>query len=61
MDQATRCHDYPRTYDYADSRAVRRATYARALGALNPREFAPFSPAAWTHASLEAADAFQAA
>ena len=54
---ATKCHDYPRTFSYSDSPAVRRAAYARALGELDRRDFAPFSPRAWTRAVFEAGDA----
>ena len=56
QDAAIRCHDYPRTFSYSDSPAVRRAAYARALGKVDRRAFAPFSRSAWTHAVFEAAD-----
>ena len=54
---ATQCHDYPRPYSPADPPAVRRSAYARALAALDPREFFPLSPAAWAHAGFEGSDA----
>jgi pimeloyl-ACP methyl ester carboxylesterase len=43
---ATMCHDYPRAFSYADPLPARRAAYERALGALDPRPFRPFSPRA---------------
>jgi pimeloyl-ACP methyl ester carboxylesterase len=44
---ATTCHDYLRSFSYAASPATRKAQYARHLASLNPKDFAPFSPAAW--------------
>jgi pimeloyl-ACP methyl ester carboxylesterase len=44
---ATTCHDYPRSFDYADSVARRTAQYNASVAALNPHEFALFSPRAW--------------
>jgi pimeloyl-ACP methyl ester carboxylesterase len=45
---ATECHDFPRAFSLSDTPAVRRADYEQARGALDPRAFFPFSPAAWT-------------
>lgn len=45
---ATTCHDYPRTFSYADPVAVRRDTYAAGQAALDDGDFAPFSASAWT-------------
>ena len=53
---AVMCHDYPRAYSYADAPATRRAAYDRALAALDPRAFAPFSPVGWTGAGFEGLD-----
>ena len=53
---AVACHDYPRPFSYADSPAARRAAYRRALRALDRRDFAPFSPAAWAHSGIEGSD-----
>jgi hypothetical protein len=50
---ATSCHDYPRVYSYADPITVRQATYDRALDALDPSAFYPFSPTAWTQSGIE--------
>jgi pimeloyl-ACP methyl ester carboxylesterase len=44
---ATNCHDYPRVFSYADAPAARRDEYERALNAIDPAEFWPFSPQAW--------------
>jgi pimeloyl-ACP methyl ester carboxylesterase len=44
---ATTCHDYPRAFDYGDSVATRTAEYNSSVAALNPRQFALFSPEAW--------------
>jgi pimeloyl-ACP methyl ester carboxylesterase len=53
---ATQCHDYPRAFSYADPPAARRVAYDRALGALDPRPFRPFSPRGWSHAGFEGTD-----
>ncbi|HEY4278196.1 MAG TPA: alpha/beta fold hydrolase [Conexibacter sp.] len=53
---ATQCHDYPHAYSYADPIGARRAMYERALRALDPKAFVPFSPAGWTQAGFEAVD-----
>jgi pimeloyl-ACP methyl ester carboxylesterase len=44
---ATTCHDYLRSFDFADSFAARRRDYDRHVARLDPSDFAPFSPAAW--------------
>jgi pimeloyl-ACP methyl ester carboxylesterase len=51
---AVACHDYPRPYDVAATPAVRRAQYHRALAALNPAQFRPFSPGAWLNINIDA-------
>ena len=51
---ATSCHDYPRPYDLAAPPAVRRRQYARALAALDPAQFRPFSPQAWLNTGIDA-------
>jgi pimeloyl-ACP methyl ester carboxylesterase len=53
---ATACHDYPRAFSYADAPAARRAAYERALAAIDPSEFRPFSPDGWTDAGFDAVD-----
>jgi pimeloyl-ACP methyl ester carboxylesterase len=53
---ATACHDYPRAFSYADPPAARRAAYERALRAIDPSEFRPFSPDGWTDAGFDAVD-----
>jgi hypothetical protein len=53
---ATACHDYPRAFSYADPPAARRAAYERALAAIDPSEFLPFSPNGWTDAGFDAVD-----
>ena len=53
---AVACHDYPRPFSYADSPSARRVAYRRALRALDRRDFAPFSPAAWAHSGIEGSD-----
>ncbi|MDX6410123.1 MAG: hypothetical protein QOE13_3194 [Gaiellaceae bacterium] len=53
---ATECHDYPRAFSYADPLPARRAVYDRALGALDPRPFRPFSPRGWSRAGFEGTD-----
>jgi pimeloyl-ACP methyl ester carboxylesterase len=53
---ATQCHDYPRAFSYADALPARRAAYDRALAALDPRPFRPFSPRGWSRAGVEATD-----
>jgi pimeloyl-ACP methyl ester carboxylesterase len=52
---ATTCHDYPRPFDPGASTAQRRAQYRRALAALDPVPFRPFSPAAWQRTHIDAA------
>jgi pimeloyl-ACP methyl ester carboxylesterase len=52
--EATACHDYPRPYDLAASPATRRAQYARALAALAPAQFRPFSAQAWLGTEIDA-------
>jgi pimeloyl-ACP methyl ester carboxylesterase len=47
MSWAVTCHDYSRAFDLTDSPAERSRDYARHVRRLNPREFRPFSPAAW--------------
>jgi pimeloyl-ACP methyl ester carboxylesterase len=54
--RASQCHDYPRVFSLADPPAARRAAYLKARRALDPRAFAPFSPAGWTAAGFEAVD-----
>ena len=44
---ATTCHDYLRSFDFADSFAERRRDYDKHVARLDPKDFAPFSPAAW--------------
>jgi pimeloyl-ACP methyl ester carboxylesterase len=51
---ATSCHDYPRPYDLAAAPADRRAEYDRALAALDPAQFRPFSPRAWLGTEIDA-------
>jgi pimeloyl-ACP methyl ester carboxylesterase len=51
---ATACHDYPRPYDLAAPPAQRRAQYRRALAALDPKQFRPFSPAGWLAGNIDA-------
>jgi pimeloyl-ACP methyl ester carboxylesterase len=51
---ATSCHDYPRPYDLAAAPAERRAEYDRALAALDPKQFRPFSPRAWLGTEIDA-------
>jgi pimeloyl-ACP methyl ester carboxylesterase len=51
---ATSCHDYPRPYDLAAAPADRRAQYERALAALDPAQFRPFSPRAWLGTEIDA-------
>jgi pimeloyl-ACP methyl ester carboxylesterase len=53
---ATMCHDYPRAFSYDDPLPARRAAYDRALGALDPRPFRPFSPRGWSRAGFEGTD-----
>jgi pimeloyl-ACP methyl ester carboxylesterase len=52
---ATHCHDYPRVFSYADAPAARRAAYDRALKAIKPHAFWPFSPDGWTQTSQASA------
>jgi pimeloyl-ACP methyl ester carboxylesterase len=51
---AVSCHDYPRPYDLAATPATRRAQYRRALAALDPAQFRPFSAAAWLSTGIDA-------
>jgi pimeloyl-ACP methyl ester carboxylesterase len=51
---ATSCHDYPHAFSLADPPATRHADYDRALAALDPAQFAPFSPGAWLSTDIEA-------
>ena len=51
---ATSCHDYPRPYDLAAPPADRRRQYRRALAALDPTQFRPFSPRAWLSTGIDA-------
>ncbi|WP_344744616.1 alpha/beta hydrolase [Streptosporangium vulgare] len=44
---ATTCHDYLRSFDFADGFAARRRDYDKHVARLDPKDFAPFSPAAW--------------
>jgi pimeloyl-ACP methyl ester carboxylesterase len=48
QEYATQCHDYPRSFAYADTPAARRDAYVGARAAIDPRAFWPFSPAGWT-------------
>ncbi|GAA0242304.1 alpha/beta fold hydrolase [Cryptosporangium japonicum] len=45
---ATSCHDYPRSFDYADPIAERTGDYEAALAELDDADFAPFSARAWS-------------
>ncbi|QTE30501.1 alpha/beta hydrolase [Pengzhenrongella sicca] len=45
---ATICHDYPRSFDYADSVEARKQAHAVAQAELDDNDFAPFSASAWT-------------
>ncbi len=51
---ATSCHDYPRPYDLAATPGERHAQYDRALAALDPGTFAPFSADAWLQTNIDA-------
>ena len=51
---AVSCKDYPRPYDLTAEPAERRAQYDRALAALDPAEFRPFSAGAWLNTSIDA-------
>lgn len=51
---ATACHDYPRPFNLADAPEDRRAAYDRALAALDPVQFKPFSADAWLNTKIEA-------
>jgi pimeloyl-ACP methyl ester carboxylesterase len=53
---AVMCHDYPTAYRNADPVPARRAALARALRALGPAAFGPFSAAGWTSAGFEGGD-----
>jgi pimeloyl-ACP methyl ester carboxylesterase len=51
---AVACQDYPRPYDVTASPAQRRAEYDRALAALDPADFRPFSADAWLSTGIDA-------
>ena len=51
---AVSCHDYPRPYDLAAPPTTRQAQYARALAALDPAQFRPFSARAWLGINIDA-------
>ena len=51
---AASCKDYPRPYDLAAPPADRRAQYDRALAALDPATFRPFSADAWLNTGIDA-------
>ena len=53
---ATNCHDYTRVFSYSDTPAVRRAAYERALEAVDPAAFWPFSPDGWTNTDEASAE-----
>jgi pimeloyl-ACP methyl ester carboxylesterase len=53
---ATECHDYPHVFSYADSPAVRRVAYQRALSDLPAEDVWPFSAAGWAGAGFEGVD-----
>ncbi|HEX6857286.1 MAG TPA: alpha/beta fold hydrolase [Streptosporangiaceae bacterium] len=55
--QAVTCLDYPQPVSYADSPAQRAASYARALAALPPDAFAPFTVNEWVTEPEEEFDA----
>jgi pimeloyl-ACP methyl ester carboxylesterase len=55
--QAVTCLDYPQPFSYADSPAQRAASYARALSALPPDAFAPFTVHEWVTEPAEEFDA----
>ena len=54
---AVTCHDYPQLWDPAAPLAARREQLARAVAALPPEPFAPFSAAVWTGLDYEGATA----
>lgn len=43
---AVTCHDYPKPFDLAASPATRQADHDRALAAIDPADFRPFSAGA---------------
>jgi pimeloyl-ACP methyl ester carboxylesterase len=51
---AVSCKDYPRPYDLAAAPADRQAQYDRALAALDPADFRPFSADAWLNTGIDA-------
>ena len=55
--QAVTCLDYPQPFSYANSPAQRAASYARALAALPPDAFAPFTVNEWVTEPEEEFDA----
>ena len=55
--QAVTCLDYPQPFSYANSPAQRAASYARALAALPPDAFAPFTVSEWVTEPEEEFDA----
>ena len=55
--QATTCLDYPQPFSYRESPAQRAASYARALAALPPGAFAPFTVHEWVTEPEEEFDA----
>lgn len=44
---ATACHDYPRSFDYADNFQTRLRSYNADIAAQNNEDFNPFSAEAW--------------
>jgi pimeloyl-ACP methyl ester carboxylesterase len=54
---AATCHDYPTPYDLAAPVEQRQAQYDRALAAIDPKDFSPFTPAAWFQSGVWAAPA----
>jgi pimeloyl-ACP methyl ester carboxylesterase len=55
--QATTCLDYPQPFRYASRLAQRRQQYARAVAALPPGSFAPFTVREWVTEPAEEFDA----
>jgi len=52
---AVTCHDYPKPFDLAASPATRQADHDRALAAIDPADFRPFSAGAWFQSGIWAA------
>jgi pimeloyl-ACP methyl ester carboxylesterase len=48
LNWAATCHDYPHTFDLADSVADRTRDYDRSVSTQDPKDFAPFSALAWS-------------